>query len=68
MPFPQSPGVGDEYTTEDTVWRYNGANWDRIRIGYQNKTDYANTNLIYHLAVRINELEALLDKHLLVID
>jgi hypothetical protein len=68
MPFPLSPSVGDTYTQENTLFVFNGDTWDRKIVRRNNKTDYANTNLIFSLSMRVSELEALLANTLLVID
>ena len=43
--FPQFPRVNDTYVYENTLWKFNGEEWDRVRIGIQNKTQYAKTDL-----------------------
>ena len=37
--FP-SNGMGDTTVVEDTLWRYNGEEWDRVKIGLANRTKY----------------------------
>lgn len=43
--FPTNPGVGDTTVVEDTVWRFNGTDWDRMKIGLGNRTRYARPRL-----------------------
>ena len=66
MTFPTNPNVGDTFTSDDTVWRFNGIRWDRSIIGSSNTTDYASNTITTTLLNRISTLEALLDKVLII--
>ena len=66
MTFPTNPNVGDTFTLDDTVWRFNGSKWDRIVIGSSNATRYADNTLTISLLNRISTLEALLDNVLII--
>jgi hypothetical protein len=66
MTFPTNPVVGDTFTLDDTVWRFNGSKWDRTVIGSSNATRYADNTLTESLLNRISTLEALLDKVLII--
>jgi len=66
MTFPTNPIVGDTFTSDDTVWRFNGRKWDRTVIGSNNATRYADHNVTTSLLNRISTLEALLDKVLII--
>ena len=43
--FPQFPRVNDTYVYEETLWKFNGTDWDRVTIGLGNRTQYAKTEL-----------------------
>ena len=43
--FPSNPGMGDTTVVEDTLWRYNGNEWDRVKIGISNRTKYSQPKL-----------------------
>jgi hypothetical protein len=66
MPFPTNPDVGDTYLFDDTVWTFNGSDWDRTIIGANNNTRYADNQITIALLNRISTLEALLDKVLII--
>ena len=66
MTFPTNPVVGDTFTSDDTVWRFNGIRWDRSIIGSSNTTSYASNTITTTLLNRISTLEALLDKVLII--
>ena len=66
MSFPTDPNVGDTFTSDDTVWRYNGSSWGRTIIGSNNDTSYASNAITLTLLNRISTLEALLDKVLII--
>jgi len=66
MNFPTNPNVGDTFTLDDTIWRFNGSNWDRTVIGSNNTTRYADNTITTSLLNRISTLEALLDDVLIL--
>jgi hypothetical protein len=66
MTFPTSPNVGDTFTSDDTVWKFNGIEWDRTIIGSTNSTRYSDHSITNSLLTRISTLEALLDKVLIL--
>ena len=66
MTFPTNPVVGDTFTSDDTVWKFNGSKWDRSVIGSSNTTSYASNTITTTLLNRISTLEALLDKVLII--
>jgi hypothetical protein len=66
MNFPTNPNVGDTFTLDDTIWRFNGSNWDRTVIGSNNTTRYADNTIATSLLNRISTLEALLDDVLIL--
>ena len=66
MSFPTNPFVGDTFTSDDTVWTFNGSDWDRTIIGVNNSTRYADNQITTTLLNRISTLEALLDKVLII--
>lgn len=66
MTFPTNPVVGDTFTSDDTVWTFNGSNWDRTTIGSGNATSYSSPLITTTLLTRISTLEALLDKVLII--
>ena len=68
MSFPAHPNVGDTYTSDDTVWTFNGQRWDRTIIGPANKTRYANALVTTALLTRIAHLETIVNQSLLIID
>ena len=68
MTFPENPVVGEEFTVNDTVFKFNGSSWDRIVIGSANRTAYTQAMVTTALLTRIAHLEALIDKGLLIID
>ena len=55
MTFPVNPNKGDTYNFDDTVWVFNGRDWDRKTVGSNNSTSYANNSL----DDRVASLEAL---------
>ena len=65
MVFPTNPNVGDTFSSDDTIWMFNGSNWDRIVIGSANVTRYSN-NQMTTLLNRISTLEALLNQVLIL--
>ena len=66
MTFPTNPVVGDTFSSDDTVWRFNGSKWDRTIIGSGNATRYSSNQNTSSLLNRISTLEALLDKVLIL--
>ena len=70
MSFPTNPNVGDTFTFEDTVFKFNGNTWDRIVIGRSNATDYSGGHTLVTTALlhRIAHLEALLENQFLIIE
>lgn len=50
MTFPVSPNRGDTHTTDDTVFVYNGVDWDRSVIGSNNSSDYSSNSLFDRIA------------------
>ena len=43
--FPENPQVNDTTVIEDTLWKFNGTEWDRVTIGIANRTKYR-TNVV----------------------
>jgi len=68
MSFPTNPNVGDTFTFEDTVFKFNGNRWDRIIIGPSNSTEYSGTLITTALLHRIAHLEALLENQFLILE
>lgn len=68
MSFPAHPNVGDTYTSDDTVWTFNGQRWDRTIIGSNNVTRYSHALVTAALLSRIAHLETIVNKSLLIID
>ena len=68
MSFPSNPSAGDTFTREDTVWTFNGRNWDRTKIGAHNDTRYAHNLVTTALLTRIAHLEALVNDGILLLD
>jgi len=68
MSFPANPNVGDTHSFEDTVYTFNGRNWDRTIIGPDNRTAYTHNVVLAALLTRIAHLEALIEQGLLIID
>ena len=69
MSFPTNPNVGDTFTFEDTVFKFNGSTWDRVVIGRLNDTDYSGRTLVTTALIhRIAHLEALLENQFLIIE
>lgn len=68
MSFPAHPSPGDIYTTENTVFTFNGSTWDRTVVGASNRTAYAHNIVTTALLSRISHLEALITQGLLIID
>ena len=68
MSFPAHPNVGDTYTSDDTVWTFNGQRWDRTIIGSNNSTKYSNALVTTALLTRIAHLETIVNQSLLIID
>ena len=66
MLFPENPVRGDTHTHDDTVFVYNGVNWDRSVIGSRNSTDYSGAG-VPRLLERIATLETLL-KNVLILE
>ena len=66
MPFPTNPKVGDTFVSDDTLWTYNGRDWDRTIVGTGNSTSYAQNIITTSLLNRISTLEALLEKVLII--
>ncbi len=40
MAFPTNPTKGDTYISDDTTWTFNGVDWRRTIIGFNNSTSY----------------------------
>ena len=68
MSFPAHPNVGDTYTSEDTVWTFNGQRWDRTIVGPANNTRYSHNLVTTALLTRIAHLETIVNQSLLIID
>ena len=68
MSFPENPNVGDTHTFENTVYTYNGRNWDRTIVGPNNQTMYAHAMVTSALLHRIAHLEALVEQAFLIIE
>jgi len=51
MTFPVSPYKGDTHTHDDTIYVFNGVDWDRSVIGSNNSTDYGSNALFDRLEV-----------------
>ena len=68
MSFPANPNVGDTYTSDDTVWTFNGRRWDRTIIGANNSTGYSHSLVTTALLARIANLETIINQGLLIID
>ena len=45
MTFPVNPTRGDTHTHDDTIFVYNGVDWDRSVVGSNNSTDYGSNSL-----------------------
>ena len=70
MSFPAHPNVGDTYTSDDTVWTFNGQRWDRTIIGPNNSSTYRQSHALVTTALltRIAHLETIINQSLLIID
>ena len=65
MLFPENPVRGDTHTHDDTVFVYNGVDWDRSIIGSRNSTNYSGVG-VPGLLERIATLEALSEQFLIL--
>ena len=65
MSFPVNPAKGDTYTSDDTLYLFNGTNWDRAIIGSNNSTNYAGAG-DSGLLSRLAALEALSNDYLIL--
>jgi hypothetical protein len=70
MSFPPNPNVGDKFTFEDTVFKFNGRRWDRVIVGRSNSTDYSGGHTLVTTALlhRIAHLETLLENQFLILE
>ena len=70
MSFPINPATGDTFTLDDTVWTFNGRNWDRTVVGPRNETNYAPNYALLTTALlsRIEHLENVINQGFLLID
>ena len=74
FPFPSAPYLGQLHITDSLLYRWNGINWDRLRIGTQNSspqptpTPTADELTLTALANRITAIEQQLETGLLLLE